>query len=277
MEVLESLRIKTGPNTFSDPIPISSEAKHVKIKTSSDSMNDSFYTYDLQDVVGIIDVEHGGSIADRLDAFDLKLTDLYYVPIKINSFTSSFTNPVVEISGSSEDFNISFTWSTSKTPVTLTLDGETLDPSATSHSVVVAIQDITSKTFRLAATDAGAYSKEPTTATSALTIEWLNGVYYGAAAAPTQIDNNFIKSLQRKLQKSKSLSVSNMRATGGKYFWYACPARLGTPTFKIGGFTSALDLVAENFSFTNGSGYTETYNVWRTQNEDPGTLGFTAE
>lgn len=276
MEVLKSLKVKIGPNTFSDPIPISSEAKHVKIKTSSDSVNDSSYTYDLQDVVGIIDVEHGGSIADRLDAFDLKLTDLQYVPIKINSFTSSFASPV-EVSGGSEDFNISFTWSTSKTPVTLTLDGETLSPSATSHSVTIANPGISSKTFRLAATDAKAYSKGPTTATSALTIEWLNGVYYGAAAAPTKIDNNFIRSLQRKLQKSRSFSVSNMGATGGKYFWYACPTRFGTPTFKIGGFTSALDLIAENFSFTNRNGYTETYNVWRTQNENPGTLGFTAE
>lgn len=96
-------------------------------------------------------------------------------------------------------------------------------------------------------------------------VQWLNGVYTGAAAEPSTIDSAFIQTLSKSLQGRGKDTTFTVFASSGEYIWYACPFRYGTPTFNVGGFDGGFSKVA-TFDFTNPSGYTESYQVWRSDN-----------
>lgn len=89
-------------------------------------------------------------------------------------------------------------------------------------------------------------------------------MYYGAAAAPSAIDSGFIRGLAKTLRSSK-LSSFTVTAGAGQYIYYCVPKRFGTCSFTVGGFDGGFDLAA-TVSFTNGSGYTEDYYVYRSTN-----------
>ena len=100
-------------------------------------------------------------------------------------------------------------------------------------------------------------------------IQWLNGVYTGAAAAPAAIDSAFIRTLTKSLQGGKGKTFTVNAATGA-YIWYACPVSYGTPTFNVGGFDGGFSKVA-TLDYTNAVGYTEEYQVWRSDNAGLGS------
>lgn len=105
--------------------------------------------------------------------------------------------------------------------------------------------------------------------TKTASIQWFNGVYTGAAAAPATIDSAFIRTLTKSLQSGKSKTFTVNAATGA-YIWYACPVRYGTPAFNVGGFDGGFSKVA-TLDYTNPSGYTESYQVWRSDNAGLGS------
>ena len=100
-------------------------------------------------------------------------------------------------------------------------------------------------------------------------VQWINGVYTGAAEAPATIDSAFILTLTKSLQGGKGKTFTVNAATGA-YIWYACPVSYGTPNFNVGGFDGGFSKVA-TFDFTNSSGYTEEYQVWRSDNAGLGS------
>lgn len=100
--------------------------------------------------------------------------------------------------------------------------------------------------------------------TKTASIQWLNGVYTGAAAAPAAINSAFVRTLTKSLQSGKGKTFTVNAATGA-YIWYACPDRYGTPSFNVGGFDGGFSKVA-TVDYTNPSGYTESYQVWRSDN-----------
>jgi hypothetical protein len=109
--------------------------------------------------------------------------------------------------------------------------------------------------------------------TKTASIQWLNGVYTGAAAAPAAIDSAFIRTLTKSLQGGKGKTFT-VNAASGAYIWYACPARYGTPNFNVGGFDGGFSKVA-TLDYTNPSGYTESYQVWRSDNAGLGSTTVT--
>lgn len=109
--------------------------------------------------------------------------------------------------------------------------------------------------------------------TKTASIQWLNGVYTGAAAAPATIDSAFIRTLTKSLQGGKGKTFTVNAATGA-YIWYACPVRYGTPNFNVGGFDGGFSKVA-TLDYTNPSGYTESYQVWRSDNAGLGSTTVT--
>lgn len=106
-------------------------------------------------------------------------------------------------------------------------------------------------------------------ASGTASIQWLNGVYTGAAAAPATIDSAFIRTLTKTLQSYKARTFT-VNAPAGQYIWYACPAGYGAPVFNVGGFDGGFSKVA-TFDFTNSSGYTDEYHVWRSDNAGLGS------
>lgn len=122
-------------------------------------------------------------------------------------------------------------------------------------SVSFTVENVsTTTTFKAVATD-----KYDKTIQKTSTISFYNGVYYGVAS-----DRVGISELTKKLQGNNSCEFSG-NAGEGQYFFFASPTRHGTPSFKDKdtGFGADFALVDGNVSFTNASGYEETYQLYR--------------
>jgi hypothetical protein len=178
-----------------------------------------------------------------------------YTPIKILSFSNGIIGAREYGDSISE---VTLAWSLSKSAKTIKIDGTQLDASATSHKISgLNITKDSSKTWQLEVTDERDYKATKTTAP----FTFANGVYYGAAAEPAQYDSAFILGLEKVLQNGKVTSIS-VNAAEDKYIYYALPARYGECSFTVGTFTGGFELV-ETIEFTNAHGYTEAYNVYR--------------
>jgi hypothetical protein len=190
----------------------------------------------------------------RFTRIESQIADLMYKPITINSFTNSVGT--VEI-GTTVN-KVTLNWSLSKTPKTITLNGKSLDIFDTTWTV----DDLgltTSVVFTLAVTD-----ERDTKATDDSRITFLNGVYYGATEAPSKYDSEFILGLTKTLRSNKLPSFT-ANAGSTQHIYYALPSSYGACTFSVGGFTGGFELV-DTISFTNASGYSENYRIYKSVN-----------
>ena len=73
------------------------------------------------------------------------------------------------------------------------------------------------------------------------------------------------KSLQNSISKTFTVTAGD-----GQYVWFAYPKRYGTPKFNVGGFDGGFSKITD-MEFTNASGYTETYTIYRSDNSNLGT------
>ena len=106
-------------------------------------------------------------------------------------------------------------------------------------------------------------------ASKSVSIQWFNGVYTGAAVGEI-VDGVFLRSeLTKSLQGGRAKTFT-VNAEAGEYIWYACPVRYGTPSFSVGGFDGGFSKV-KTFDFTNASNFTESYQVWRSDNAGLGS------
>lgn len=182
------------------------------------------------------------------------LDDLLYTAIQITAFSNNVNT--VEM-GATVNI-VQLNWNYNKTPKTLTLDGSTVDVSLKSKTIENA-NIKTNKTYTLKATDDRDASSQKTTG-----ITFLNGVYWGVAAKKTSFDSAFILTLTKKLQGSKGHTFT-VNAGASQHIYYAIPTRYGTPAFKVGGFDGGF-AKAGTIQFTNASGYTESYDIWISDN-----------
>ena len=150
---------------------------------------------------------------------------------------------------------------------TADLSGEQLEKwAAFANKEYTILSAFATLQFVLKATDARGKS-----ATKLLHIYAYNGVYTGAASSPDVIDAAFLNTLKKSVADGYARTFT-VDAKAGQYIWYACPTKLYgviennvTPNFNVGGFDGGFSLAA-TFDFTNSSGYTEEYQVWRSDN-----------
>ena len=187
-----------------------------------------------------------------------RVFNLEYLPIYVEQF--AVINSVIEI-GSVVD-SVSLSYSLSKAPVMLTLDDEAVTPIEQAGTItktgLVLTED---KTWTLIATD-----EQETTASKTAALRFYNGVYYGASPDGWE-------GLTKTLTNSRGRTFT-VDAGAGEYIWYALPKRLGAPTFTVGGFEGGFEL-REETEYTNPSGYTETYAVYRSTNAGLGNTTVT--
>ena len=193
-------------------------------------------------------------VEKALDDLTKRMDDVQYVKIQI----SSFTNNVNTVEMGSTVNTVVLSWATNKTPKTLTLDGAALDVSLKTKTIENA-NIKANKTYTLKATD-----DREAEATKTSLIQFLNGVYYGAAANASAFDSAFVLKLTKALQSSKAKTFT-VTASPGQHIYYAIPARYGTPTFKVGGFDGGFTK-AVTIDFTNASGHKESYDIWKSDN-----------
>lgn len=181
------------------------------------------------------------------------IADLKYFPIDITQITGGKT---VEMGSVINEVTIG--WTLNKEPASQTVDGESVDVSARSKAFTgLAIS--ANKTFTLAVTD-----ERGATDSASASLSFLNGVYYGVLEQGVSLDSAAILKLTRKLQGAKGITfTANAGAT--QQIVYALPARYGTPGFNVGGFDGGFTK-AKTFDFKNASGYTESYDVWLSEN-----------
>ena len=198
--------------------------------------------------------------ANAQEIFD----DLLYVLININSFTANTTLYEIGVTIAS----LGFTWSYNKTPIvsqTLTGPHDPIVLGITERAATVSFTPDLAVTsvFTLQVNDG------ENSVSQNKTVSFFNGVYYGDAADGV-IDSNFVLSLSKNLQSSKNYTFSSS-AGANVFAWYAHKKVLGQATFIVGGFEGGFEAPV-TISFTNASGHTEDYYVYRSTNPEIGPV-----
>lgn len=201
-------------------------------------------------------------VTDRLDKLEEAVADIQYEVIEIRSFTSDHS--IVEMGATVA--NVTLTWDLSKDPASQNLDGSPVSLELRSKTMS-GVNLKGNKTYTLKVTD-----ERDASASKSTTVSFLNGVYYGVSTASdtTSIDHAFIQSLTKVLTNSKSRDITVDAGTDG-YIYYCLPSRLGTPTFFVGGFEGGF-ILAKTFSYQNINGYSEEYNVYRSNHAGLGSI-----
>lgn len=190
------------------------------------------------------------AVWDAIGGLLKDVADLKYVPIDITSVANSIGT--VELGKSIPE--ITLTWVVNKAPASQTVEGEAVDAAA--RSTVLTGPFASSKTFTVTATD-----ERDAKDTATTKIYFYNGVYYGALASGVVPDSAAVLALTRKLQSGRAATI-NYTPADGKRPSYACPTRYGTPKFVIGGFEYEWAKLG-TIDFANGSGHTESYDIWQ--------------
>ena len=217
-----------------------------------------------------LSANQGAILQDQITEMKGKLSDLLYEAITIPSFTVSslvssgtggtYTKSHVELGTTVT--SVTLTWSTSKDPVALTLEGASIDATKKSHTYT-GLNLKASKTYTLKAKDERGAEPSKTT-----TLTFCNGIYYGVGSTAGSFTSAFVTGLTKKLQTAKAYDFTV--SPSDQYIYYALPVRLGTVSFKVGGFEGGFE-APETVSVTNASGYTENYYVYRSTNKITGS------
>lgn len=209
----------------------------------------------------------GSDFEKRLSDLEKNVDDLIYEEITITSFSAS---PSIAEIGSTVS-SVVLSWSVNKTPKALTLDGSTIGANNSSKTVTGTFT--TNKSWKLKATD-----ERGATAEKTASLSFLNGIYYGVSDEPNTYDSAFLldgidRGLKKTLRNSKLTSFSES-AGGDEYIYYCLPKRMGTCSFKVGGFDGGFTLV-DTIAFTNAFGYSEDYFIYRSDNTGLGQTSVT--
>lgn len=176
------------------------------------------------------------------------LDELLYKAITITSFNIS--KSIAELGEIVA--NLKLTWSYSKDPVLQKLDNNILENNIREYIIDSGI--VTNRTFRLEVNDG------KTTVNRTVSINFYNGRYYGVSNSETY-DSDFILSLNKTLTNSRACNFT-VNCGPGQYIFFAIPTRFGTPAFSVGGFEGGFSLV-NTLYYTNSFGYTESYDIYR--------------
>lgn len=163
--------------------------------------------------------------------------------------------------------NTTLSWSLNKVPTALSIvsNGQTTDITPLVQSgtrqLTFATPLAATTSFKLTAMDARNASAE-----RSITIQFLNGKYYGVGtvSAANDVDDAFVQGLTKQLTSGRTGSFT-VTANEGQYIYFAIPASFGTPVFYVGGFEGGFDLL-KTFDYTNSVGHSETYNVYKSTN-----------
>ena len=175
-------------------------------------------------------------------------------PFSINSFS---VTPSVAQKGST--INVTAKWSYNKDINSQKLNNATLDATLREKTFSGVNADVT---YTLTAISTNNISKAKSG-----TVKFYNGIYYGKSTSTTY-DSTLISSLTKTLSDSKARTIT-VNAGTGEYIYYCLPTRLGTPNFNVGGFDGGFDKV-KTVSFTNSDGYTENYDIYKSNNANLG-------
>lgn len=207
----------------------------------------------------------GLSENDFTDEYRQLIDDLAYTAIAFTS--ASATNATNEIGSTVTETAV--TWSFNKEPKAQTIKfgpevAEVLDKSI--RSKTYSGKTITSNTsIVITATD-----ERNAQASRTLNITFQPRAYWGVAQNKEIYDSADILALSESALTSTRTRNINVNAGEGEHIIYAIPSSFGTPTFKINGFEGGFIKVG-TINFTNASGYSQNYDVYKSVNPNLGS------
>lgn len=166
--------------------------------------------------------------------------------------------------------SIQFSWNYNKSIQTQTITGtNVVSPTLNigDRTKVVTLSSISSNTDITLTADDDTGDVHPAKQ-AIVSIVFYNKIYYGKHVVGT-INNAFVLALPTKTLQGNKKIVFNTDPGINEYIWFASPISYGVPAFKANGFDGGFDLVS-TFSFTNASGHTESYYVYRSTNSNLG-------
>lgn len=223
------------------------------------------YTDGKPQNLGKVVGKDGGLTGEQLEQFNALVqwhTDSTYKEMTVKI---SPVNTTCEI-GSTQ--TITFTWTFSEEVSSVTFNGKSQTANKNGEATIKEVSSTSSYTVSGIRKD----GKKETKSVMA-SVNFHNKYYFGCAADPGTIDSWFIKRLNHEsdFASSKPTFITIPTVNTGEYIWYAYPAKLGTSTFKMNGFNGGFN-DAQIVSFTNSSGYTEDYYVYRSVESGLGSI-----
>ena len=195
------------------------------------------------------------NVQDALDEL------LYYKP-EVKSFVASPAFGDYEIG--SKVTNPKFTWSFNKDIVSQSVTECTVDGIVTRTAGYVG-EINAQKSFTVTAKDS-----KGTSCSRSGAYNFKHKRYFGVAAAPAEYNSAFVLGLTgSEFCTNRQKGTFTLNAGEGKYFYYVFPASYGTPTFNVGGFDGGFELAA-TIDFTNASGNTTSFVIWKSENANLG-------
>ena len=106
-------------------------------------------------------------------------------------------------------------------------------------------------------------------------INFLPKVYWGTSEIKTY-DDSFVLGLENSTLTSTTQRNINVNASSTEYIYYVLPSSFSQPTFIVNGFEGGF-IKEKTISFTNASGYTSNYDIWRSNQKNLGSLTVTVK
>lgn len=231
-----------GMVTFSESTALGSTAEKVSYE------NDVYFT----------------DVTNLKQAVDKILAKVYYEEPEITSFTMLPSTDVYEIGTVIPADTIEFSWAVNKEIKSQALTDCTV--AVDDRSAVYSAELSNTKTFVLTVSD----GEKATTASKK--ISFLNKGYWGSAAVPDEYNSEFVLGLSGSKFVTGKAGTYSMSVVADEYGFLALPTSFGTvSSVWIGGFEVTVETAA-TISFTNASGKTSSYNIYKTGRSGLGSI-----
>lgn len=203
-------------------------------------------------------------------ALDKLYAKVYYVPLAFTSFVMTPSTTVYEKGcDATANDRIVFTWSYNKDGVTqkVSIKGvEDTTAEANTTRILTLARNVTSDyEVKITASDG------ESTVTKTVTILFQNKIYWGSSAAVDNYNSSFILALANKKFATSKAGNLSFNVADDEYGFLAMPSSFGSPTCVINNFETELEDLG-TVSFTNASGYTENYKLYKTTQDSLGAF-----
>ena len=155
--------------------------------------------------------------------------------------------------------SVTFNWVYNKDITSQAFANVNLDPSVRTYTYTKGIFNTT--TLNLTASDG------KNSCSRSITFTYANRIFYGVSNTSTY-NVALLRSLSNTLSNSKARSFT-VNAGSNQYIFYAVPTRLGGCKFAVHGFEGGFEKVA-TISYTNSQSYTESYDIYKSDNPNLG-------
>lgn len=180
---------------------------------------------------------------------------LDYEPIKINSL--SIAQSPVETGGTFGAVTVS--WQCSKTPVSVTVTGESAHAATPAKNGSYTINSPTTGDLSLTVT---VTDERGATVSKSVSVTFCDRIFWFAAATFDTAIPEIPAGAGSVLSTAKARTIT-VNAGAGEYIWYVVPSSIPAPSFSVGGFAGGFSRIAHEMSLTNQYGSTASYDVWR--------------